>query len=543
MQRHGTDDAKIGRLLGDVSRRRFLGAGAGALGAVAIGGLAGCGSDDEGGAGTASPTSAETTASSGAPRSGGTIKIAISDQTTKDSYDPQLNSSTLGLLSAGMLYDTLLSVDNTWEISPMLAEDWDASSDGKSYSFKLRRGVEFHTGKTLDSGDVKYTFTRMLTGGPDLHGDAIFGPFLAPDGILTPDPTTVRFQLREADGFFPIKLAFWYGRIIQRDADFRAGSMGTGPFRGVSFKGGEGFELTRNPNYWQEGLPHLDGITGLAVSDVATKIESVVSGDVDFADPGDYSSTRKLEAAQGIEVLENPFGFPYTMGIDMRAKPYDDPRVRRAIKMLMDRQRFVDIVAQGAATPIADLFVHPEDPFYPEGLEPPAYDPEQAKSLLREAGYGDGWKAEAWTTGLPGMPEMAVVFKAALAEGGIDVEVKNVPQEQWARQLFAAPIVANYWGRQHPSTMALYMAKTGGQWNEARMSDPRIDAWIAEAANTTDTARQQEIYGEIGRRYADETSCIWPFWSRNLWPHKSRLTGLTTNPTDFVDFRNASLAG
>jgi peptide/nickel transport system substrate-binding protein len=226
----------------------------------------------------------------------------------------------------------------------------------------------------------------------------------------------------------------------------------------------------------------------------------------------------------------------------MKAKPFSDPKVRQAMKLLIDREKYVNIVAQGAATPITDLFVHPKDPFYPQGLEYPAFDPEQAKSLLQQAGYGDGFKEDAWTTNLPGMPEMAVMFKASMQEGGIDINVRNVPQEQWVKQLFNAPIVANYWGRQHPSTMALYMAKTGGQFNEARMSDPKIDAWIAEASRTTDEAKQIEIYGEIGRRYAEETSCIWPFWSHNLWPHKEKLQGLSINPTDFVDFRNAWLA-
>ena len=140
------------------------------------------------------------------------------------------------------------------------------------------------------------------------------------------------------------------------------------------------------------------------------------------------------------------------------------------------------------------------------------------------------------------MPEMAVLFKSSMAAGGININVQNVSIPQWEKQLFNANIVANYWGRQHPSTMAAYMAKSGGQWNEDRLKDPKIDKWIAEAAASTSVNRQYEIYHELGRRYAFETACIWPFWSKNLWPHKKRLIGLQTNPTDLVDFRRASLA-
>jgi peptide/nickel transport system substrate-binding protein len=531
------DGPWMDRLGADVTRRRFLGAGAGALGAIALGGLAACGDDGD----KASKSGGTPASSDGSPKRGGTIKVSVSDQTTKDSYDPQRNSSTLGLMSAGMMYDTLLKIDDEWAVSPMLAEDFDASKDAKTYTFKLRKGIEFHNGQPLEAEDVQYTFRRMLSGGPDLHGDAIFGPVLDAKGIVAVDPTTVRFELKEPDGFLPVKLAFWYGRIIQRDADFSQ-SAGTGPFKGISFKGGQGFQLERNPNYWQDGLPYLDGITGIAVTDVATKLESVLSGDVDFCDPGDFSAVKQIESASSVEALVAEFGFPYVMGIDGSTKPYSDPRVRKAMKHLIDRDKYVTIVAQGQAVASPDLFVNPKDPFFPTGLEAPPYDPEMAKSLLKEAGYGDGFKEEAWTTPLPGMPEMTTLFKASMAEGGIDIDIKNVPTEQWASQLFKKPIVNNYWGRQHPSTMAPYMAKTGGQWNEARMSDPQIDKWIAEAQATPDLERQKEIYAELGRRYAEETSCIWPFASKGLWPHKKRLTGLTTNPTDLVDFRNASIA-
>ena len=86
------------------------------------------------------------------------------------------------------------------------------------------------------------------------------------------------------------------------------------------------------------------------------------------------------------------------------------------------------------------------------------------------------------------------------------------------------------------------MAQTGGQWNEDRLSDPKIDKWIKEARASTSRAKQIEIYGEVGRRYADETACIWPFYSTKLWPYKKRLKGLSLNPTDLVDFRRATVA-
>jgi peptide/nickel transport system substrate-binding protein len=525
MAQRGSDgpwmsDAEVG-----LSRRGFLLRSAGVAGALALG------------SGLADPLAALAAPSA----RGGHIKISISDQSAKDSFDPQRNSSTMGLLAGGLMYDTLLKVDQLWNVTPMLAEDFTVSKDAKTYTFKLRKGVEFHNGKPFEAADVKYSMVRMLKGGADLHGAAIFGPVMDEHSIKVVDPNTVRFNLKSADGFLPVKLAFWYGRIIQRGADFKT-SAGTGPFKGISFKGGQGFQVERNDNYWQSGLPYLDGITGVAVTDIAAKIQSVISGDVDFSDPGDFSSNKEITSSKSTALLSDPFGNPYVMGINSKAKPYNDPNVRKAMKMLIDRKQYVNIVAQGSATPTADYFIHPKDPFYPKGLKPTAYDPEQAKALLKKAGYGDGFKDTAWTAEFPGMPQMATLFKASMAAGGIDMSVKNVAIPQWEAQLFKANIVANYWGRQHASTMAPYMAQTGGQWNEDRLSDPKIDAWIKEARASTSRARQIEIYGEVGRRYAAETACIWPFYSTKLWPYKKRLKGLQLNPTDLVDFRRATLA-
>jgi peptide/nickel transport system substrate-binding protein len=527
MERDQVGSERVDEAYG-VSRRRFIGAGLGAASALALGGAGGAASA------FAAP------ARQGAKR-GGAIKIAISDQTAKDSYDPQRNSSTLGLLSAGLMYDTLVHLDDHWNVTPMLAVDWSVGKGAKVYTYKLRKGVEFHSGKTFDAQDVAYTIKRMLKGGAELHGAGVFGPVLDASGIQVVDKHTIRFKLKAADGFFPIKLGFWYGRIIQANANFKK-SQGTGPFMGKSFKGGQGFQLVRNPNYWMSGLPYLDAVNGIAVSDLATKIQGVVSGDTHFSDPGSFSSNAQILSSSKATLLENPYGFPYVMGINSKAKPYSDPKVRQAMKMLIDRKKYVQIVAQGAGLAKPDLFIHPSDPFFPPGLKAPAYDPERAKALLKSAGYDGGWKDTAWTAEFPGMPEMAVLFKASMAEGGIDMDVQNVSIDQWSKQLFNANIVANYWGRQHPSTMATYMAKTGGQWNEDRLSDPKIDKWITEAAAATSLKRQQDIYHEIGKQYANETACIWPFWSKNLWPHKKNLVGLRTNPTDLVDFRRASLA-
>jgi peptide/nickel transport system substrate-binding protein len=474
------------------------------------------------------------------PKRGGNLKLAISDAASSDSLDPATTFSIFGTLAAGMVYDRLVNLDNQWHVTPMLAVDWSVNKNATVYTFKLRRGVHFHSGKEFTAHDVAYAVRRQINKKAGTNGYALFSPILAPSGIQVLDKYTIRFHLKQPDGFFLIRMGYTYSAIYEAGTNFK-GSPGTGPFMAKFLKGGSGFRLVRNPHYWQHGLPYLDSISAVVMPEVTTKTAAVINGDTDMIDPPDWAAFNRIQGASNIKVLKSPFGPAFVFGIDGSVKPYSDSRVRRAIKMLINRQQFVQVVCRGQATASADTVVNPHDPFYPKDLKPIAYDPEQAKSLLKQAGYGNGWSETIYTSDCcRGLLDGAVVLKAALAAGGITANVVNTTfDELFSKYWLQKPIVANYWLRLHPANSFPFMYTSNGQWNESRIKDPVIDKLIRQAQRSTKFSVQKRLYAEVQHRYQNEGASIWPFHMFDYWPHKKNIQGTRIHPTDLVDFRRA----
>jgi peptide/nickel transport system substrate-binding protein len=530
---------------GAFTRRRLLELGAGALGAASI--LAACGGDDEAAAPdtTAAGTGAQgtTEAAAGTPKRGGTIKLAFSDAVSYDSLDPGVTSSIFQNTSNGLIYDNLVTHDADWNIQPVLAETYDVNADATEYSFKLRQGVTFHSGKTLSSADVAAVLKRVLDPDSGAGGTSLFEPVLDPSGIETPDPTTIRFKLKAPDGFFLLRLANRVARVYEEGYDFKTleGSPGTGAFKVQSYKAGEGFEFVRNENYWQEGLPYLDAVNGIVITEAATKAQAVLSGDVDLIDPPEFEAVPQFESSDAVHVYKSPYGAMFTFGIDGTAEPYTDVRVRQALKMLIDREKYVETVCFGQATIGADVPLNPADPLYPADLEPFPYDPEQAKALLAEAGYPEGFEETLWTSGCcTAMRPSTVLLQQSLAEGGIKADVRSTSYDDWGtKRWMTERFVANYIGRRHLYEVCSLIIQGGGAWNEARFADPKVDAWIQEFQQTTDAALQKELAASILTTYGTEAASIWPFHFVDYWPAKTRLQGVMLHTVDKANFTQA----
>jgi peptide/nickel transport system substrate-binding protein len=521
-----------------LTRRRLLQYGAGALGAASLGGLlAACGGDE---------TAAQDT-TSGAPSRGGTAKLGFSDAFSTDTLDPITTLSMWGGMGKGAVYDQLVYSDLDWNLTPMLAEDWASNTDASEWTFKLRKGVEFHSGKTLTTKDVAYTFGRNVNEKTGGGAYPIFAPILDAQGIKPSDDTTIVFSLRQPDAFFPNKVAYFFGHIYEDGTAFdqlAAGqSPGTGPFKATRWAP-EGWEMVRNENYWQNGRPYLAGLSGVVITELATKTQSVISGDTHLIDPVDWSAIDPIEGSEDVEILANERGAAFLFGIDGTAKPYTDLRVVQAAKMLVDRDKFVEVVCRGDATASADSCIHPDDPFYPSDLEPVPYDPEQAKALLAEAGYPDGYAETIFTSDFgPATLNGPLLLKEQWQAGGINAEVSTQSYDQlFTKNWLVDKVVTNYWWRQHPSTMLPFMYSCDGVWNESRFCDNQLDQMILAAQSTIDVDKQKGIISDILHTYNDKASSIWPAHIYFNFPHKKQLQGLVAQPTYQIDLRNAYLS-
>lgn len=522
-----------------MTRRQVLQVGLGVAGAFAVPSfLAACGGNG------GSSTDAATTSTTSTPiKKGGTLKFAIGDAQAKDSLDPALALTTVGTFGTSLIYDTLLAADVNWKLTPMLAEDYSISKDAKTHTFKIRKGVTFHTGKTLSSADVAAQFRRVLDKKTGSAGLSVLAPVLDPSGISTPDPSTIVFALKTPDAFFGQRVAHYTLRIPQTGTtDWSKGSYGTGPFMNKSFSAGEGFEFERNPNYWQDGVPYLDAVTGVSIPDPATKVQALLSGDVQLSDTVPSSAYSQLETSDTGTLLDLKNPSPFTFDVDGSVKPFSDVRVQHAMKMLLDREAMVKLIVGGRGVVSADTLIAPDDPWYPKDLKPFERDPEKAKKLLADAGYPNGFTEKAWTTtAYPYLNEGATVGKQNFADGGITLEIESVSNDRYLQAFLKEPIVMDYALRQHPVFMFQLYYMSSSSVNLSRLKDDKIDGWITELIQTVGEDKQAEIGGEIIRRYNDVSAELNPFNFNSYWGGSKKLQGWQPNPISNLDLRTAFL--
>jgi peptide/nickel transport system substrate-binding protein len=536
-QRHGPDFDLTSMAL---SRRSALKGGAAVFGGLSVSSfLAACNDDDDddgGGGGSASTDNVQ-------PRRGGQIKMAFGDALSSDNPDPTTAFTFLGVVYSGMVFDCLVSLNNGWEVGPMLATEWSNSPDFKTWTFKLRDGVEFHNGQPMTAEDVAFSFQRIFDENVGSAGLGLWQTVLDPKGVKAVDKRTIRFDLKAADAYFLIKVGHWYGKVVPdgtKDFDAGKGSFGTGPFKVVSFKGGTGFELERNENYWMDNRPYLDGVQGVVVLEPATRTQAVLTGDTDICDPPTFPTLAEFEGSSTARLLDNSFGSATVWGIDTSTAPFNNKDFRTAAKMAIDREAFVKIVARDFATVSPDGFVNPNETYFPQGFEPVPYDPEQAKSLLQSSGQPTSGYTIWSTDSLRALGEGSTLLRQQWGEIGLEAEVRDVSfDDLFSKRFLVEKIVANYWGRQHFSTMLPLMYPIGSPYSESRAGTKQIDDWLNELMRTPLDEGGQELLDEILPAYQEATAPIWPFAMKDVWGCKNRVHDVELTPTEMVEVRNA----
>ena len=517
---------------GDFSRRTLVkgvGAAAGALGLSAA---------------RVGPFSAPARAQ-GTP--GGTLRIAFSDALTQDTLNPALQQQTFFMPPPqGTMYESLVRLDNDFQPNPHLAESWEPNGDASSWVFTLRNDVEFHDGSTMTANDVIWSLRAAMDPQSGSNFYAQLKDLLKPENITAEDDRTVRFDLERGFVFFPNPLGTRNSRIFKdgyTTEDFAANPIGTGPFKYESFVPGESFTASRFENYWQDGKPLLDGIELSNIPEDASKLEALLTGEVDLIDNIEFASSRALEGTE-YEPMALTDAAWHAMICDTRVEPFTDPRVIMAMKLALDRQQVVDLVYAGFASLAADSTIPVSDPNFPADVQPRGRDLDGARALLAEAGYADGLEIPHPLISVFGFGtnNLAAVLKEQLAEAGITISLQEGGPTFWDAVWQKEPFYIPDYNRRHPSEVFPLISITdAGQWM-THWSDAEFDAAVQAAAETTDFAVQKENYGTAIRLQSENDAIILPAYAPRLHAKAVRLQGVVPNFVSFFDFTDASFA-
>lgn len=475
----------------DAARRRIL-AGAGVL--VGTSGL---------------PLVAQAQAQPGQdqPRRGGHLRLGISDFSTADSLDPTKLHSQFENNIHWLLRNNLVEVGPGGKLIPELAESWEASPDAKTWTFKLRSGVQFSDGKPLTPADVIHSF-RLHLGDQTKSGAK---PFVAQIAEMKADgPSTLVFTLKDGNVGFPALTSFAGLFIVpEGDTTFEKG-IGTGGYTLQEFQPGVKAVLRRNPNYWKAGRAHFDSIELICIKDSTARANALLTGQLDAYQAVDPKTVRLLERNKAIRINRVRSKAHYVFPMHVDQAPFDNPDVRLAMKLAIDRDDIVKRVLGGFGSAGNDQPLSSAYPLHKDGV--PAqrrYDPEQARSLLKKAGHADlRVQLHVSETPFAGATDAAVLFKSHAEKAGITIDVVKVPEDgYWTSVWNKRPLCTSRWSGRVTEDVILSLSYTGegikAGWNETQLNDAKVNDLVAAARREFDEGKRREMYGELQQRIHD----------------------------------------
>jgi peptide/nickel transport system substrate-binding protein len=481
----------------------------------------------------------------GEPQRGGTLRMQLLRDTSSGGYDPALTTQSVVYTIDGLVFDTLLEADPDGKLVPSLAESWEVSSDGLTYTFKLRQGVTFHDGSPMTSADVKFTIDRIADPATKSPRRGVFSSVAE---VTAPDPATVVITLSRPYAPLLNVLADVTASIVPKaaveakGAEFTNAPVGTGAFKWESWRRDTEIKLVANKDYWQPDLPYLDGVTVSFNADSNARAANVRSGTVDLlwnAPPELYTVLKEDSSVQAVGG-DGSTSFQYML-MNMQKAPFDDVRVRQAIFNALDREQIRTISRPDTTATLNGGFLPPG---HWAALQSPVYgtgEVAKAKSLLAEAGKSAGFPMEIMVLiGSDFHIRSAQAVQQQLQPLGIQVQVSTVDSGQQQQRLAEGnfdAVITGFSGSLDPDERLTAAFGTDGGVNYAKFSDPQVDDLIAQGRAATDQAQRATIYQQVQQRIAEVGPMAFTFNYNYFDVLGENVHGYVYNPTT-VNYRS-----
>lgn len=505
------------------NRREFLRGIAAAGAAVSAGGLiAACSSPSQ-------TTSANTAVRSG--KRGGSLKIGLSGSSGADTLDPHGSLTFIDSARAQPLYQPLLQMDSRAHIQMVLAEEITAKTS-KEWIIRLHPGIHFHNGKPLTAQDVIYTFRRVKTGRKGgFAGANALGPMdLA--GLKALDSRTVQVPFTKDYSSFLDQLQYWYFLYIIPDGfdPDKEKPNGTGPFVYQSFTANQRSVFTRNPNFWQSGLPYVDSLTVIDFPDTNSLQDALSTGVIHAAGGFDGPQLAALGTVSGVQTVPSHTGSitPFTMRVDQ--PPFNDVRVRQALRLLVDRPQLIDSALDGYGVVASDVF-SPYDPDFDNGLRR-EQDIPTAKSLLKAAGHEKLNVTLVTSPAATGMVAMATVLKEQASAAGVTINLNNVqPQTFFGKNYLSWTFSQDFYSYDPYLMQVSTSMLPTSPFNETHTDSATLIHLYDQANATLQASVRKEILHEMQAYDFDNGAYIIPAYIDSLDAYSTKITGHSPSAT------------
>lgn len=465
------------------------------------------------------------------PRQGGTLRYATVSEVV--SLDPHVYGGSAWKVLVEALYSPLVGYDKQGEFVPRLAESWE-QPDARTVVFHLRPDVVFQDGTPVTAEDVKFSLERIL----EPSTGATLRSNLAGATVTVLDPATVRIEKPEPDATLLSVLALPEAAIVPRKwvesgANLKLSSNGTGPFRLASYEPGVRAALARNPDYFIKGQPYLDGVDFRMIKSDDARVNALRSRSVDMIDFVPWKDIDSLRRNASFKI-DTAGGAFMSVWFNATNKPFDDPRVRRAVSYAIDREAISKAAFFGHGQPITGAPTPVQSAYHNAALEGTfKRDLDKARELLREAGYADGLKAEMLVfQGLGIYTTTAQIVQANLKEAGIDLQLQPV---EWAtlverknRGDYQAMIYGVSVKLPDPDAYAYYLGGDSSYWAKPiGYRDAELETLLAQGRAQTDPAVRKPIYDAAEKRILETTPWAFINWREQAQGYLRNVQGYT----------------
>lgn len=493
------------------------------------------------GADTASDTTSDAAATE--PQTGGVLTAAISAD--PQGFDPHLTSAYSSFEVLENVFDTLVSIDENLNITPSLAESWEVSEDGLTWTFKLQEGITFHDGSDLTAEDVKFSYERILD--PDVGSGASWR-LANVESIEAVDDYTVAITLNAPYPGLLAKLAGYKGMaIVSSEAeDLERMPIGTGPFMFVEYVPGDHVTLMRNENYWEtdaagNALPYLDEVVFRPIPDETVKTTNLQTGEVDWVDSLPPQQVNSIADAGDVMVDVVTGGDYWYLGVNLNREPLGDPLVRQAINYAINKE---DVAAAARwDTAVASDNPIPAESAWNSGYAPYEYNPERAKELLAEAGYADGFEVELMPSSqYEETVRAAQVVQAQLADVGVTATIRTLEWGTWLEEQGAGNFdiyVGGWIGNIDPDDYFYAQHHTGEIFNFTGYSNEALDALLDEGRAEADPDVRKGIYDQVAQILIDDSPYVYMYIPATVNAWQPNVHGVQARPDSAIRFKNA----
>lgn len=444
------------------------------------------------------------------PKRGGHLTLANPEGSTTDVLDTTKLTSGFTSMLFYTIYSQLTEVAPDGSLIPLLAESYESNADASVWTFDLRKGMEFHNGKSVDADDVMMSIARHQ--GEDSES-AVKSLAEAISEMKKDGKHRVIFTLKEGNADFPFSLSagpFAINPVI--DGKIDTSGIGTGAYSLESFDSGIGAKLKRHANFHRDDRGFFDTVETTIIHDPATRSTSVITGQVDYAGGIDPKTADLLAKKAGVNVLEITGMQHYLYAMRTDLAPYNNVDVRLALKYAMDREEILKNVLRGHGSLGNDHPISPANRYYAgDAIPQRQYDPDKAKFHMKKAGMMDATFEISATNGLfEGALDAAVLFSEHAKRAGINVVPKQVPADgYWSDVWMKHPFAASYWsGRPTEDWMFSQGYAEESSWNETFWKHPKFNSLLKSARAELDDAKRRNMYVEMQQLVHDDGGAL-----------------------------------